>query len=153
MSNTVESVLSEGSVRTLFQPIIDGSSGAVFAVEALSRGPVGSPLELPLALFREAVAQKRLEDLERAGIASALRSFADRALESRLFINVSPHTLLNWQGLAEWLVTRARELRVDPHLLVIEVTEHGNQAHDALLAEALRPLRTLGCEIAIDNLG
>ncbi|MEJ0039935.1 MAG: EAL domain-containing protein [Gammaproteobacteria bacterium] len=152
MSNSVESVLSGGSVRTLFQPIIDGFSGTVFAVEALSRGPVGSPLELPLELFREAVAHKRLEDLERACITSALRSFADLALDCRLFINVSPQSLLSWAGFAEWLVTRARELRVDPHLLVIEVTEHGNQSHDAQLAEAVRPLRALGCEIAIDDL-
>lgn len=153
MSNSVESVLSRGLVRTLFQPIVDGFSGAVFAVEALSRGPVNSPLELPLTLFREAVLQNRLEDLERACITSALRSFADLALDSRLFINVSPQTLLSWSGLAEWLVARAHELRVDPHLLVIEVTEHGNQSHDAQLAEAVRPLRALGCEIAIDDLG
>ncbi len=29
----------------------------------------------------------------------------------------------------------------------------GNQSHDAQLAEAVRPLRALGCEIAIDDLG
>jgi len=153
MSNSVESVLSGGLVRTLFQPIVDGFSGSVFAVEALSRGPARSPLELPVTLFREAVAQKRLEDLERACITSALRSFAGLALDCRLFINVSPQTLLSWAGLAEWLVAQARELRVDPHVLVIEVTEHGNQSHDAQLAEAVRPLRALGCEIAIDDLG
>src|SRR5215510_7809266 len=111
MSNSVDSVLAAASVRTLFQPIIDGFSGAVFAVEALSRGPMGSPLELPLALFRAAIAHERLEDLERACITSALRSFADLALDCRLFINVSPRTLLSWPGLAEWLVARARELR------------------------------------------
>src|SRR5215475_11467730 len=104
MSTSVESVLSDGSVRTLFQPIIDGFSGAVFAVEALSRGPMSSPLELPLALFREAIAHGRLEDLERACIVSALRSFADLGLDCRLFINVSPQTILSWPGLAEWLV-------------------------------------------------
>jgi diguanylate cyclase (GGDEF)-like protein len=153
MSNSVESVLSNGSVRTLFQPIIDGFSGAVFAVEALSRGPKGSPLEQPVELFRAAIADKRLEELERACLTSALRSFAALALDCRLFLNVSPQTLLSWPGFAEWLVAKAHELKVDPHLLVIEVTEHGNQSNDVQLAEALRPLRALGCEIAIDDLG
>jgi EAL domain-containing protein (putative c-di-GMP-specific phosphodiesterase class I) len=34
-------VLEHGSVRTVFQPIVELASGAVVAYEALSRGPAG----------------------------------------------------------------------------------------------------------------
>src|SRR5207302_5565188 len=41
----ISDLLSRRSLRTLFQPIVNLRTGAVIAYEALSRGPVGHPLE------------------------------------------------------------------------------------------------------------
>src|SRR5687767_14537670 len=88
MAYSLERVLAHSEIRTLFQPIFDGGTGSVFGVEALTRGEPGSPLESPQALFGAALAENRLEELERACIASALRSFAKLRFEGRLFLNV-----------------------------------------------------------------
>ncbi len=153
MSNQSGGVLAWSDVRTVFQPIVDGATGAVFGFEALSRGPAGSPFESPAALFGAAVRENRLEALERACIVAALRTFAALGSDRRLFLNVHPHTIFGWKGFPQWLGAQVHEHRVDPHLLVIEMTEHGNPAQESELAGAVRPLRDLGCEIAIDDLG
>ena len=49
-----DALLAEGTLQALFQPIIDGASRRPMGYEALARGPVGSPLHLPDALFAAA---------------------------------------------------------------------------------------------------
>jgi hypothetical protein len=44
-------ILDERSVPPLFQPLIELDSRHVLGHEALARGPVGSALETPAALF------------------------------------------------------------------------------------------------------
>jgi EAL domain-containing protein (putative c-di-GMP-specific phosphodiesterase class I) len=46
LETVLDTVLSTGGVRTVFQPIVHLATGAVVAHEALSRGPAG-PLERP----------------------------------------------------------------------------------------------------------
>jgi diguanylate cyclase (GGDEF)-like protein len=82
-----------------------------------------------------------------------LRSFRAIHLEVRLFLNLLPQTLLDWDDLAEWLGEQLAENQIDPHDVVLEVTEHGLTEDEVLLAAAVAPLRALGCDIAIDDLG
>ena len=62
------------------------------AYEALARGPVGSPLESPAALFATARIAGRLTELEWACRAAALQGALDANLGSQvsLFINCEP---------------------------------------------------------------
>ena len=152
MPNEIDVVLERHDIHTLFQPILDGASGEAFGYEALSRGPGGSALETPVALFRAATAQGRLRELEQLCIRSALASFASLEIEGRLFLNLLPETLLTWDSFAEWLAREIEVAHLDPHLLVLEVTEHGN-VQDVSLAAAIKPLRRMGCDLAIDDLG
>jgi hypothetical protein len=50
-------ILDHRSVQPLFQPLIDLDSRHVVGYEALARGPVGSALEYPAALFEAAWAR------------------------------------------------------------------------------------------------
>src|SRR6185436_13324264 len=84
---------------------------------------------------------------------SALRSFAALEIEGKLFLNVLPQTLLQWSDFAPWLDQQLARLHIDPHTLVLELTEHGTQQQESELAAAVAPLRVLGCDIAIDDLG
>src|SRR6185437_7924576 len=53
----------------------------------------------------------------------------------------------------DWLAQRLGMANVDAHCVVLELTEHGRVQHESQLAAAIRPLRRMGCDIAIDDLG
>src|SRR5262249_11221489 len=80
-------------------------------------------------------------------------SFRQLRLQGRLFLNVLPQTLLDWHDFADWLGEQLASARIDSHDVVIELTEHGLSEDETLLAAAGAPLRGLGCDIAIDDLG
>jgi diguanylate cyclase (GGDEF)-like protein len=153
MVSDLDALLAQGSLQALFQPIVDGVLRRPIGYEALARGPVGSALHLPDALFAAAHSTGRSRELEQACITAALRDFAALQIEGRLFVNVLPQTLLGWPQFSGWLEQRLALLDLDPHNLVIELTEHGLTEDQARLSEAVAPLRRLGCDIALDDLG
>ena len=153
MSSDVRALIEQEQIHSLFQPILDGSTGEPIGFEALSRGPSGTPLHTPDALFAAAAQAGCLQDLERACTRSAIRSFAELDIEGRLFLNLLPETLLGWAHFADWLAERLGAANVDAHCVVLELTEHGSVPQETALAAAIRPLRRMGCDIAIDDLG
>ena len=148
----IRDLIRERALRTLFQPIVDGASRTVLGHEALTRGLIGG-FESPLTLIECAGRFGLTRALETACIESALAAFHALRVEGRLFLNLLPQTLLEWRSLADWLGTQLEAHRIDPHEVVLEITEHGLTADEQLLAAAVRPLRALGCDIAIDDLG
>ena len=140
------------ALYTLFQPIIDGATREPIGYEALTRGPEG-PLELPAALIAAAATAGLSIPLERRCLESALRTHRALRLRGRLFLNLLPQNLLDWADLADWLGRQLAANQIDPHDVVLEVTEHGLTEDEVLLANAVAPLRALGCDIAIDDLG
>jgi len=87
----VDVVLRRRLVRTAFQPMVRLESGLAGAFHALTRGPLGSPLEHPDRLAGAALARgvatqldqlcfvTALDAAERARLASPLRVFVPRA--------------------------------------------------------------------------
>src|SRR5580765_4291005 len=51
LPDELTTILARRSVRAAYQPIVDLETGETVAFEALARGPEGSPLENPAALF------------------------------------------------------------------------------------------------------
>lgn len=148
----IHRVISERALRTLFQPIVDGGTRTVIGHEALTRG-LHPDLESPLTLIERAGRSGLTLALERACIEAALSAFHALRIEGRLFLNLLPQTLLEWSSLADWLGSQLDAHRVDSHEVVLEITEHGLTEDENRLAAAVRPLRALGCDIAIDDLG
>ena len=62
--DVIDEIIDAGRIRTLFQPIVELANGAVVGFEALSRGPAGTALESPLALFEAASAAGRVGELD-----------------------------------------------------------------------------------------
>src|SRR3982074_3705661 len=153
MADSIRTLLASGGLHTLFQPILDGATREAIGYEALTRGPHGHELNSPLALIAAAAQSGMSTDLERACITSALGSYRQLRLQGRLFLNVLPQTLLDWHDFADWLGDQLAAARIDPHDVVLELTEHGLSEDETLLAAAVAPLRALGCDIAIAHLG
>jgi diguanylate cyclase (GGDEF)-like protein len=152
MQEDIQGLVAGDALYTVFQPIIDGATREPIGYEALTRGPEG-PLELPSALIAAAAAAGLSIPLERRCLESALRSHRTMRLAGRLFLNLLPQNLLDWTDLAQWLGEQLAANEIDPHDVVLEVTEHGLTEDEMLLAGAVAPLRALGCDIAIDDLG
>ena len=65
VAGELDRIVGTRAVRAVFQPLIDLDSGDVVAYEALARGPAGSALESPAALFQAAYGSGRVADCGR----------------------------------------------------------------------------------------
>ena len=138
-------VLRSGAVRTVFQPIVNLRSHAIVAVEALSRGPAGSELERPDAMFAAAANAGWTLQLDQLCIKRAM--LAARQVNPRLavFINAEPQTLAH--------PSTARLLTGLGEQLVIEVTERHLATDPAGVLRCLEHVRAVGAQVALDDLG
>jgi EAL domain-containing protein (putative c-di-GMP-specific phosphodiesterase class I) len=93
-ATAIDDVLRDGSVRSVFQPIVELDTGRVVAYEALARGPQG-PLERPDQLFAAAREAGRLAELDAACRKAALTGALAVGLAAplTLFVNVEPEVL------------------------------------------------------------
>ena len=145
-------VLRRELVRAVYQPIVDLSTNKVAAYEALARGPVGTPMESPAALFGAARRSGRLRELEWACRAAALKGAvaAELGTQVSLFVNVEPGVVGGGTppGLEQILRISERKLRV-----VLELTERDlcHRPVDLLRLVAWARKRWWG--IALDDVG
>jgi EAL domain-containing protein (putative c-di-GMP-specific phosphodiesterase class I) len=148
---SLDEVIARG-IRAVYQPIVDLSSGGVLAYEALARGPLGSPLESPGALFGAAGRQGRLAELDRACCAAALNGAARAGLRSpaALFVNIEPEVID--AQLDD--VSRASLFGLRDRLnIFFEVTERALTSRPAQLLETVERMRSAGFGIALDDVG
>ena len=147
----LEAVLAAGA-RAVFQPLVDLDTEGVVGYEALARGPVGSPLERPDALFDAGRRAGRLAELERACHAAAVRAAGSAGLgdPAALFLNVEPVALAGAR-LGDLLATWEPARRRGP--VVLELTERALTAAPAELQRQVDALRGHGFLIALDDVG
>ncbi|MBF0415447.1 MAG: GGDEF domain-containing protein [Magnetococcales bacterium] len=136
-----------------FMPIVALGQEKIFGHEALIRGPAGSPLHMPCALFSMANKLERTKDLEILCRKLSLERFAQQDVRSKLFLNVSPHCLLD-PSYTQGTTTRfMQELGIHSNQVVIEITENLPITDYDLIAQAVDHYRARGFEVAIDDLG
>lgn len=154
---TLQQLLAHGDHRAMFsshfQPIVNVQNRSIMGFEALTRGPIGSPLHMPERLFEIAVQTGRLVELERILISLSVRRFVEAKLPGSLFINVSTDTLLFNVDRLALLRDELRQVHLAPTRVVVEVTELRPVADPMQLMLAVRRLRALGIEIALDGMG
>jgi EAL domain-containing protein (putative c-di-GMP-specific phosphodiesterase class I) len=144
-------VLTDRTITSVFQPVVEIDSGAVVAYEALARGPKG-PLGSPAALFAAAREEGLLIELDEAcreaAFTSAIRQGVIPPLT--LFVNVEAEVLdtAAEQVLPQVAAAAPADLRV-----VLEITERSLFARPAELLRTVERVRDLGWGIALDDVG
>ncbi|WP_426809369.1 EAL domain-containing protein [Pseudomonas sp. WOUb67] len=151
--SALSAILAQRSIHSLFQPIMCLSEQRVFGHEALSRGPSNSPLHAPLNLFSIARQAGRLTELEAACRESACRRFSEQQLQGKLFLNISPESLLEPHYPSGLTLKLLEQVGLPPSQVVIELTEHTPTDDFQLLSNALHHYRDMGFSIALDDLG
>lgn len=150
----LRAILAHDRLSPVFQPIVELASKRIIGYEGLIRGPSNSFLHSPLNLFETAEQHGLLLQTERLARRVTIQRFADLTLgEAKLFLNVSPESLV--QPAFRPGETRAllAELGLTPEQVVIELTETRPTLDVKLLHEAVNHYRSMGFAIAIDDLG
>ncbi len=151
----LDTLLEPGRLSVVFQPIFEVGSGRLklYSLECLIRGPKGTNAERPAVLF-EYVRRKRAEGLiDRACVAAALAEGALLPGEMKLNVNVHASTLARDFAFPAFLLERAREARIAPERLVVEIVEHAPPLDVPGFRRALEELREGGLTIALDDVG
>jgi EAL domain-containing protein (putative c-di-GMP-specific phosphodiesterase class I) len=145
-------VMMNRRIWTAFQPLVEIESGKVMGYEGLSRGPRGSDVESPAALFGLAARHGLTEELERACRKQAFVDWEFFGSPARLFINTIPATVRDpsflGRGVLDFLGSR-----LSPRMVTLEITEHEVIQNMSLYREAMHSFLELGFTFAIDDLG
>jgi EAL domain-containing protein (putative c-di-GMP-specific phosphodiesterase class I)/GGDEF domain-containing protein len=149
----LQSILQHQDLTPHFQPIVDIQRGELIGHEALIRGPQGSALESPTALFDTAMEANLMPELEMLCRRLTLRRFAELQPTGKLFLNINvsllrlpghPHGLTR-----DWL----QELNIPQDRVVIELSEQQPFDNNGVTLEAVKHYQDSGFWIAIDDLG
>jgi PAS domain S-box-containing protein len=135
-------VVARHAFHSVFQPIVDLTTGAVVAYEALTRFSDDVP---PDRRFAEAWAVDRGVELELATLVAALDAANQLPPGRWLEVNMSPRLL------AETPRLRAALAHLVDRPLVIEITEHESVADYRALGESIEALGDV--QTAVDDAG
>lgn len=153
MMKTLQDILNQRNLSALFQPIMDLSNGTFLGFEGLIRGPANSPLHSPVNLFGAAKQQGLSLEVEMLCRQVVLESFAAQNLPGKLFLNVSPEALTHPDFKNGQTLTYLENLGIDPSRIIIEITENQPTFDFEGMRNALLHYRSMGFQIALDDLG
>lgn len=144
-AETLDEIIRHDRITPVFQPILDLDTGVLLGFEALARGPAGSPLERPDALFGAAREQGRLAELDNACQRAAVSTADDHGIEAplTLFVNAEPD-----RGGFGPLPVIGHGVRG-----IVELTERTLTSRLPELLPAVQRARADGWGIALDDVG
>jgi EAL domain-containing protein (putative c-di-GMP-specific phosphodiesterase class I) len=143
----------EGQVRSVYEPIVEVATHTVYGYEALARGPEGSELHSPAALFASAEEEDLLFQLDCLCRQSGLDGARDFPRESKLFLNVRPTTIHDPNFQAEALGRTLEQCNLRPSDVVFEISEQESIENFSIFREVRDYYGKLGFEIALDDVG
>jgi EAL domain-containing protein (putative c-di-GMP-specific phosphodiesterase class I)/GGDEF domain-containing protein len=146
-------LIADHALSAVFQPILDYRSHNYLGFEGLIRGPAGTPLATPDALFASAARAGLTLELERACREIVFRSFAALGLPGKLFVNCSPGCLADPRFRNGETMELLHEIGLTASRIIIEVTENQKIEDFAAMRDDLAYYRSVGFKIAIDDLG
>lgn len=146
-------IIEQRSLTARFQPIVDMQNGDILGYEGLIRGPSDSPLHAPINLFKAAADHQLTVTVEHLCRKVVLEQFSAQKLPGKIFLNVSPESLIQRDTRYGETLDTVHQLGISPERVIIELTEY-QPTHDyGLLCDAVMHYREMGFEIAIDDLG
>jgi len=140
-------------VTSVYEPIVEVATRTVFGYEALARGPEGSELHSPQALFATATEQDLLFQLDCLCRQSGLRGARDLPGGAKLFLNVRPTTIHDPAFRAESISRTLEACGLRPSDMVFEISEQESIGNFDIFREIRDYYRRLGFQIALDDTG
>lgn len=152
-SEMLSTILSDGHIKSVFQPIVSLEDGSVFGYEALSRISLSSCSINIEELFNIASQNKKLWELEKLCRIRALENSFTKPVNSKLFINVDANVMNDPELKSGFTCQKLREYHIDPQDIIIEVTEKSAVKGLATFMASIEHYRSQKYKIAIDDYG
>lgn len=153
INEDLKEIIIEENIRTVYQPIIDLSDGSVFAYEALTRGPEGSPMESPLMLFGVADQTNLSFELDRLCRRKAIENVRELSPNQKLFVNTFPATMHDPEFKGEHLDKLLSQNHLTGDNIVLEVTERFAIENYDLFHREQAYYIDRGFQLAVDDIG
>ena len=150
--DAVRRLIDEGRLTTVFQPIWDFQTETLLGMEALTRPDPSYELSGPAEAFDIAEQIGKVHQLDVLCAQSALRTAPELQPGVLLFLNLAPQTLDLDAENNDWLRTAVKQAGLEPHGVVIEVTERFG-GRTAAVIKCLTRLREQGFQTALDDVG
>jgi EAL domain-containing protein (putative c-di-GMP-specific phosphodiesterase class I) len=140
-------------ITSVYEPIVDVNTRTVFGYESLARGPEGTDLYSPVALFGAAQQHDMVFELDCLCRASGLKGAIDFPSETKLFLNVLPTSIHDPDFQPDRLIKTLEECRLSPNDVVFEISEQESIDNLAAFRELNDEYRSLGFQFALDDTG
>ncbi|SAK45881.1 EAL domain-containing protein [Caballeronia ptereochthonis] len=152
-TSSIQQIIASNALTAVFQPIVRFADGEIIGYEGLIRGPAGTALESPAALFEQAARERQTIALEQAAARACIAAFAGLERARLLFINFSAAAIESGITECETPGDLARESGLDAKRLVVELTEQSVIADADRFGASVRALRASGSQFALDDYG
>ncbi len=149
----LDRLLSESSIKSVYQPIMRLGDGKVFGYESLTRCPEGSLFDGPLSLFQFAERNNMAYALDRLAREKAIRHCPSLSMVQKIFINVTMGIINDPHFVSGQTVQWLNERGINPGQVVFELTERSSIDDFDAAKKILAHYRSQGYEIAIDDAG
>jgi len=149
----LECILNNKNISTVYQPIISLLDGKIIGYEALSRGPVDSPLQSPDKLFKAAQIYNKTWELEQLCRIKAIERATNLERNKYLFINVDPHIFKDEKFKKGFTKEFLAEHNMSPDCIIFEITEKTCIEDYKSFKQALNNYVDQGYKIAVDDTG
>jgi EAL domain-containing protein (putative c-di-GMP-specific phosphodiesterase class I) len=155
VSDSLRQALADGALQVVFQPIFDVSLShlALHGVEALVRGPAGTPYEDAGFLFDEVARRGDEVWADRACVAAIMAAAGELPPGLPVGVNVYAATLARDPEFPRFVQDTAQGAGLLPERLVLEVGRAGAVSDSRLLRAPLEALRANGMAVALDDVG
>ncbi|HVO90516.1 MAG TPA: phosphodiesterase [Casimicrobiaceae bacterium] len=140
-------------LTAVFQPVFALKDCSVMGFEGLIRGPEGTTLHAPAALFDAAERSGVRTQLELMSARRVVREFASHRFSGTLLVNLSCTALIAAEDKTGRMLSFLDDAGVSPSSVMIELTEHDRVRDVTELARVLEPLRRAGVALALDDFG
>ena len=152
-SGELKMILENELITPVYQPIVALKNGEVFAYEALSRGPAGSPLHPPDALFALAEEEQCLWQLDYLCRSMAIRNVENALGDKKLFLNVDARILYDQDFHQGTTAKFLQQCGLDKGDIVFEISEKTTVNDYKSFCSVLENYQCQHYKIAIDDVG
>jgi EAL domain-containing protein (putative c-di-GMP-specific phosphodiesterase class I) len=146
-------ILLDKKVFSVYEPIVEVHSRTVFGYEALARGPEGTAMHSPIALFGAAGQHDLVFELDCLCRESGLKGAVELPGETKLFLNLLPNSIHDPNFRPERLIETLEECKLSPSDVVFEISEQQSIDNFVTFREVSDEYRSLGFQFALDDTG
>lgn len=150
---TLQKIIIEKNVSTVFQPIVDMRSMEILGYEALSRGPIETEFSSPLLLFILAAEYGLSFELDRLCRRKAFEAIRHIKTDKKIFINTLSMTIHDPEFRGAYLEGVLEDLKIKPENVVFEVSEKLAIDNYDLFRNAMKDYTDIGIVHASDDIG